>query len=184
MVWLVFQNLFPERGLKPPSFSSQGLSRISLPSLFFRTYSPKGDWNFFRSWSVFFRGIPRFSEPIPRKGTETILPDVDARVCSKSVVFQNLFPERGLKPFFWVCYYLCRLLVFQNLFPERGLKLHESFIYSSSKVMRFFRTYSPKGDWNNLKQQMRQAGDPEVFQNLFPERVLKHKTCSLWVKAM
>jgi len=69
----VFQNLFPARGRKPQKFLegfAGGLLR------FFRTYSPQGDGNAprgARCYLVLSRCC--FSEPIPRKGTETNLLD-------------------------------------------------------------------------------------------------------------
>jgi len=68
----VFQNLFPARGRKLRRYS-MNLAISMLLIAFFRTYSPQGDGNYF-----FFLGnqcavIARFSEPIPRKGTETIM---------------------------------------------------------------------------------------------------------------
>jgi len=63
-----------------------------------------------------------FSEPIPRKGTETIIGKLE-RIIGQSV-FQNLFPERGLKHLLHRNGISALSLhrVFQNLFPERGLK--------------------------------------------------------------
>ncbi len=149
---------------------------IKSPS-FFRTYSPKGDWN------------------------TTVIFDAVVDVVH---VFQNLFPERGLKPQESDSWYstTATSTVFQNLFPERGLKqdnllgcvewLNESFSEPiprkgtetktninehdiSDYLVTFFRTYSPKGDWNEGKGRYGNCALPlaRVFQNLFPERGLK-----------
>ncbi len=116
----VFQNLVPERGLKR---SRSRRVRRRKNDGFFRTYSPKGDWNSCRG-SQLLKGVrSRFSEPIPRKGTETRSAGLPPHIDDRCSVFQNLFPERGLKR---VCTRLGRWWwlgdVFQNLFPERGLK--------------------------------------------------------------
>ncbi len=66
---IVFQNLFPERGLK-----RDALLRCLRAE---------------RLW--------RFSEPIPRKGTETDITITLSSGALREKVFQNLFPERGLK---------------------------------------------------------------------------------------
>jgi len=91
----VFQNLFPARGrkllltqqgfrlsCKKYGFSEpiprkgtetillKKLSKI-IPTWFFRTYSPQGDGNFVFVDPIAGFNSGRFSEPIPRKGTET-----------------------------------------------------------------------------------------------------------------
>ncbi len=91
---IVFQNLFPERGLK--HLTVKGETKVFVVS---------------------------FSEPIPRKGTETT-PAVEEERSEDVVVFQNLFPERGLKP---------------------GGSLQKGGAIGAH-YPRFFRTYSPKGD--------------------------------------
>ncbi len=89
----VFQNLFPERGLK----LDDGIETIVASIKFFRTYSPKGDWNHAQS--------------------------KNCAMWSRRIVFQNLFPERGLKRLWMV-------------------------VFGHAGTSKFFRTYSPKGDWN------------------------------------
>ncbi len=88
-----------------------------------------------------------FSEPIPRKGTETF--SMHTLHTWRGKVFQNLFPERGLKR--W-------RLRWRHLLTDW-----------------FFRTYSPKGDWNTAQSTVSAAPPISVFQNLFPERGLKQR---------
>jgi len=67
---------------------------------FFRTYSPQGDGNtaiLVATWRTLSLLPGGFSEPIPRKGTETFGCAIKKTVLS--MVFQNLFPARGRKRF-------------------------------------------------------------------------------------
>jgi len=141
--------------------------------MFFRTYSPQGDGNveYQESDSCCKDQSYSFSEPIPRKGTETIGCSEGLKVVSsffrtyspqgdgnlfhqehiqlvREHVFQNLFPARGRKPSLLLCLPLERGSVFQNLFPARGRKLHKMEVYKGFIQSMFFRTYSPQGDGN------------------------------------
>ncbi len=94
-IWMVFQNLFPERGLKQCYWS---WCRVGLLRCFSEPIPRKGTettskQTYYKLWH------PRFSEPIPRKGTETLVAKPCKLGCSFLLVFQNLFPERGLKRF-------------------------------------------------------------------------------------
>jgi len=64
--------------------------------MFFRTYSPQGDGNSEYIYFCDFLLRISFSEPIPRKGTETI-PKTNTFYAMCEIVFQNLFPARGRK---------------------------------------------------------------------------------------
>jgi len=119
----VFQNLFPARGRKPhctvlrsaeyacPTCFSEPIPRkgtetkpfkISLASLFIEVFQ-----NLFPARGrklpstgmelSSYSGEASFSEPIPRKGTETIPSEGSLLWGSGLQVFQNLFPARGRK---------------------------------------------------------------------------------------
>ncbi len=60
-----------------------------------------------------------FSEPIPRKGTETT-PDTAQAGTKLYEVFQNLFPERGLKLMHILTTLLARLRCFSEPIPRKG----------------------------------------------------------------
>jgi len=112
---MVFQNLFPARGRK-------------------RSYFLVGTFS-----------QSRFSEPIPRKGTETV---------SISIII------------------ILSTFVFQNLFPARGRKLNcEDLSYMGHKVNRFSEPIPRKGTETLEKiYAASPGGNPLVFQNLFPAR--------------
>jgi len=114
----VFQNLFPARGRKR-------LGSVRPPPLFLASGC--------------------FSEPIPRKGTET--PRTQRGAMTHPIaVFQNLFPARGRKRWTWHT----RMPLLQG---------------------SFFRTYSPQGDGNLIDIPFGiSVIIQNVFQNLFPAR--------------
>jgi len=114
-------------------------------SRFFRTYSPQGDGNIDVVYFLSHNQHLGFSEPIPRKGTETFV-DIRDEHISHNIVFQNLFPARGRK---------------------------QTSGNSDCDLIgaRFFRTYSPQGDGNDtLLGQINSTISGIVFQNLFPAR--------------
>jgi len=141
----VFQNLFPARGRKHCMYRVW-VCRCRCSRRFFRTYSPQGDGNPAGNFFVLTQVLLTcFSEPIPRKGTET------SKLCGHRlmiaiIVFQNLFPARGRKPSLliaqqrWPC-----MAGFSEPIPRKGTET------MSTQVTNPF----------NLKQ---------VFQNLFPAR--------------
>ncbi len=67
---LVFQNLFPERGLKPISVPLRGKTDTNCFSEPIPRKGTETEWN---SKHNNYKWQRRFSEPIPRKGTETRL---------------------------------------------------------------------------------------------------------------
>jgi len=87
----VFQNLFPARGRKP--WSELETKKLATGS-FSEPIPRKGTETVYDFLPFIF--IKGFSEPIPRKGTETLLIS-SRRVTPANVVFQNLFPARGRK---------------------------------------------------------------------------------------
>jgi len=143
----VFQNLFPARGRKHARnayklglfdmFSfSEPIPRKGTETLksnrptrwfwmleFFRTYSPQGDGNN-RSLGAFVDRyhLQSFSEPIPRKGTET-------------GVVLNGWP----KPI-GQC--------FSEPIPRKGTETPPPHKRKLNLFLLFFRTYSPQGDGN------------------------------------
>ncbi len=66
----VFQNLFPERGLKPQIFL---LIQHHMQECFSEPIPRKGTETSVRYKAICKNNCLRFSEPIPRKGTETLL---------------------------------------------------------------------------------------------------------------
>jgi len=115
---------------------------------FFRTYSPQGDGNFFKHSNQLFSKCHCFSEPIPRKGTETST-NPPTCVGADHVSFSEPIPRKGTETY---CNLSCvgrqLITVFQNLFPARGRKRVGACIVTGDNPVRFFRTYSPQGDGN------------------------------------
>jgi len=143
VIFRVFQNLFPARGRKhqllfqlprwfflqffrtysPQGDGNTGCTKIPVPYLFFRTYSPQGDGNKTNRRSGLGAKIkPSFSEPIPRKGTETS-PN-----------------EYSLGLFCCIC--------FSEPIPRKGTETQYTKCTISDGNSMFFRTYSPQGDGN------------------------------------
>jgi len=67
----VFQNLFPARGRKLDFLEKRRSGLKKQNGQFFRTYSPQGDGNSHYARDRAKQFFASFSEPIPRKGTET-----------------------------------------------------------------------------------------------------------------
>jgi len=89
---------------------------------------------------------PGFSEPIPRKGTETLLTAKPKETWLHSLFFRTYSPQ-----------------------GDGNHYHHLSFF--CSLILLFFRTYSPQGDGNNPALQRAGFFCPfNVFQNLFPAR--------------
>jgi len=145
--FVVFQNLFPARGRKH-AYPCSRRSKLQ-PRWFFRTYSPQGDGNveydyFLTHHNPKLRG--GFSEPIPRKGTETEL--LQNLRQYKLLCFSEPIPRKGTETFIEDSSNSTIQIVFQNLFPARGRKPERDALRMANHTRAFFRTYSPQGDGN------------------------------------
>jgi len=93
-----------------------------------------------------------FSEPIPRKGTETWI-HCKTRLHTHSIQFFRTYSPQGDGNYSlnWFLMELEKQPVFQNLFPARGRKLPRSRVgFLDWSNFKFFRTYSPQGDGNAI----------------------------------
>ncbi len=116
--------------------------------MFFRTYSPQGDGNFGESNNS--RNLSQgFSEPIPRKGTETVVL-VHKTTRKLFSFFRTYSPQGDGNTSTLLLAVLLPLGVFQNLFPARGRKPQAPSEPIGDVALMFFRTYSPQGDGNNI----------------------------------
>jgi len=136
---LVFQNLFPARGRK--------LEAIGV------------------SWLP----VIRFSEPIPRKGTETGSNRIRSAALVRKV-FQNLFPARGRKRTVMCPSSASQNMRFSEPIPRKGTETPTFHLLECKVKQSFFRTYSPQGDGNLYTCDRFQYRRSDVFQNLFPAR--------------
>jgi len=143
---MVFQNLFPARGRKLRSIQER---KIRMIMQFFRTYSPQGDGNLsgLSLKSFLFRLC--FSEPIPRKGTETVMCFLLGGVVLNGWFFRTYSPQGDGNIIGLNQKAMGIRIVFQNLFPARGRKpVKRGRPRTPITITAFFRTYSPQGDGN------------------------------------
>jgi len=124
---------------------------------------------------LFAKLIPdRFSEPIPRKGTETrTFSRENIAGCKYLMFFRTYSPQGDGNLGVATRISAVSGKVFQNLFPARGRK-PLCWIWRRLCGTGFFRTYSPQGD-GNFCFGIWIFCTPQVFQNLFPARGRKHR---------
>ncbi len=156
-------NLYPARGLKQPS-DLWTLCRISFPL----TFTPQGDWNFaLIAWTMKQLAFPL-----------TFTPQGDWNWLSWQThslfhcrLSANLYPARGLKPFFNLAHFHFSLLS-ANLYPARGLK---QFRVIGKIFDHFFPlTFTPQGDWNQSISLIISLVS-SLSANLYPARGLKRR---------
>ncbi len=111
-----------------------------------------------------------FSEPIPRKGTETLQYSID--VALFLLWFFRTYSPQGDGNFSnFLSNKINMINVFQNLFPARGRKpIGVHIMQATNNHQQFFRTYSPQGDGNTSHCLSSHLVMAIVFQNLFPAR--------------
>jgi len=97
---------------------------------------------------VMLNNPPGFSEPIPRKGTETALVNSGAEKV-ELIVFQNLFPARGRKLLLHSQGCHPSLYSFSEPIPRKGTETLVGSRVFVHHTLEFFRTYSPQGDGND-----------------------------------
>ncbi len=91
---LVFQNLIPERGRK--QYLDSTCDQYSSPCVF-QNLIPERGRKHGGALAHLQTCSPSFSEPNPRKGTETVQSWIAKMKRANLEVFQNLIPERGRK---------------------------------------------------------------------------------------
>jgi len=92
--------------------------------MFFRTYSPQGDGNKWKPNDYhLIESWVGFSEPIPRKGTET----------------NNYLGDKALQ----------NKWRFSEPIPRKGTETSSREFNQDVSQAKFFRTYSPQGDGND-----------------------------------
>jgi len=141
----VFQNLFPARGRKR-SKNESTRPKLWLEVVFQNLFPARGRKPHQSTQSVDYLCRASFSEPIPRKGTET------NQGATSKTIYQNPFfrtySPQGDGNNVPVTRQEKRKTVFQNLFPARGRKPTSIWLGMSLLAAKFFRTYSPQGDGN------------------------------------
>jgi len=137
----VFQNLFPARGRK--RFRNLLLKRICV--------------------------FASFSEPIPRKGTETadlVIAQDDYKGC-----FSEPIPRKGTETTLVASILLLVVHTsFSEPIPRKGTETLPCQKPLGLPLAWFFRTYSPQGDGNPVDHLHIVRSYIRVFQNLFPAR--------------
>jgi len=91
-----------------------------------------------------------FSEPIPRKGTETLRIAASPLETYLGAVFQNLFPARGRKQRQLTTATIWCITFFRTYSPQGDGNIVDVVDHRAAVYLKFFRTYSPQGDGNKL----------------------------------
>jgi len=141
---------------------------------FFRTYSPQGDGNYSQkatlalgipaivfqnlfpargrkrcSLHLFLCSYQRFSEPIPRKGTETLAIQPTVANQEKEKFFRTYSPQGdGNGSELQAVINRFNSFRFSEPIPRKGTETTKGFYSVFPSKVLFFRTYSPQGDGN------------------------------------